>query len=606
VAAKDLKFREEARRAMLQGVNVLANAVRVTLGPKGRNVVLAKKFGSPVITKDGVTVAKEIELRDRYENMGAQMVKEVAAKTNDIAGDGTTTATVLAQAIFREGVKNVTAGANPMSLQRGIQLGVERAVASLEKLSKPVKGKDELANVASVSANNDRELGELIAEAMDRVGKDGVVTVEESKTMLTELDLVEGMQFDRGYLSPYFVTNPDRMECVLEEPLILLHEKKIAAMRDLLPLLEQVAQQGRQLLLVAEDVEGDALATLIVNRMRGTVKVCAVKAPAFGDRRKAILEDIAVLTGGRVITEDIGIKLENVTLEDLGRAKRVVVDKDTTTLVEGAGRRADIEGRVSSIRGQINETTSDYDREKLQERLAKLAGGVAVIRVGAATETEMKEKKMRVDDAVNATRAASQEGIVPGGGVALVRAAKALDKLELEGDEEGDLRTGVRLLRRALEEPLRRIAENAGADGAVVIGRVEESKGAVGYNAATGQFEDLVAAGIIDPTKVVRTALQNAASIAGLLLTTDAAVTDAPEPKKAAAPPTPGTFFHRSLFLVALNLLPRGCGIVGMSGRATDERGTPRARALHLNRGRTGRCGGVVAEVCGDVFAALV
>jgi chaperonin GroEL len=536
VAAKDLKFREEARSAMLKGVNVLANAVRVTLGPKGRNVVLGKKYGSPVITKDGVTVAKEIELKDKYENMGAQMVKEVATKTNDIAGDGTTTATVLAQAIFREGVKNVTAGANPMSLQRGIQLGVEAATAELEKLSKKVKSKDELANVAAVSANNDREIGELIAEAMDRVGKDGVVTVEESKSMQTELDLVEGMQFDRGYLSPYFVTNPDRMEAVLEEPLILIHEKKISAMRDLLPLLEQVANQGRQLLIIAEDVEGDALATLVVNRLRGTIKVCAVKAPAFGDRRKAILEDVATLTGGRVITEDLGIKLESVTIEDLGRAKRIIVDKETTTIVEGAGERKSIEGRVSTIRHQIEETTSDYDREKLQERLAKLAGGVAVIRVGAATEIEMKEKKMRVEDAVNATRAAAQEGIVPGGGVALVRAAKALDKIE--GD--GDVRTGIRLIQRAMQEPLRRIAENAGMEGAIVIGKIEESKGAVGYNAATGKFEDLVKSGIIDPTKVVRTALQNAASIAGLLLTTDAAVTDAPEPKRAATPPMGG------------------------------------------------------------------
>ncbi|HEX7316163.1 MAG TPA: chaperonin GroEL [Pyrinomonadaceae bacterium] len=536
MAAKDLKFREEARSAMLKGVNVLANAVRVTLGPKGRNVVLGKKFGSPVITKDGVTVAKEIELKDKYENMGAQMVKEVATKTNDIAGDGTTTATVLAQAIFREGVKNVTAGANPMQLQRGIQLGVEAAITELERLSKNVKGKEELANVAAVSANNDRELGELISEAMDRVGKDGVVTVEESKSMQTELDLVEGMQFDRGYLSPYFVTNPDRMECVLEEPVILIQEKKISAMRDLLPLLEQVANQGRQLLIIAEDVEGDALATLVVNRLRGTIKVCAVKAPAFGDRRKAILEDIATLTGGRVITEDLGIKLESVTVEDLGRAKRIIVDKENTTVVEGAGERRTIEGRVSTIRHQIEETTSDYDREKLQERLAKLAGGVAVIRVGAATETEMKEKKMRVEDAVNATRAAAQEGIVPGGGVALVRAAKALDKLEVEGDTL----TGVRLIQRAMQEPLRRIAENAGMDGAVVINKIEESKGAVGYNAATGKFEDLVKSGIIDPTKVVRTALQNAASIAGLLLTTDAAVTDAPEPKRAATPPMGG------------------------------------------------------------------
>ena len=536
MAAKELKFREEARAAMLKGVNVLANVVRVTLGPKGRNVVIGKKYGSPVITKDGVTVAKEIELKDKYENMGAQMVREVATKTNDIAGDGTTTATVLAQAIFREGVKNVTAGANPMQLQRGIQLGVERAVKELEKMSKKVKSKEDLANVAAVSANNDREIGELIAEAMDRVGNDGVVTVEESKSMQTELDLVEGMQFDRGYLSPYFVTNPDRMEAVMEEPLILLHEKKIAAMRDLLPLLEQVAQQGRQLLIIAEDVEGDALATLVVNRLRGTVKVCAVKAPAFGDRRKEIIEDIATLTGGRVITEDLGIKLESVTLEDLGRAKRVIVDKDNTTIVEGAGERKTIEGRVATIRHQIEETTSDYDREKLQERLAKLAGGVAVVRVGAATETEMKEKKMRVEDAVNATRAAAQEGIVPGGGVALVRAAKALDKI----DAEGDVLTGVRLLRRAMEEPLRRIAENAGTEGAVVIGKVEDSKGTKGFNAATGKFEDLVAAGIIDPTKVVRTALQNAASIAGLLLTTDAAVTDAPEPKKSAGPPMGG------------------------------------------------------------------
>jgi chaperonin GroEL len=536
VAAKDLKFREEARSAMLKGVNVLANAVRVTLGPKGRNVVLGKKYGSPVITKDGVTVAKEIELKDKYENMGAQMVKEVATKTNDIAGDGTTTATVLAQAIFRGGVKNVTAGANPMLLQRGLQIGVEAAVAELEKMSKKVKSKEELANVAAVSANNDREIGELISEAMDKVGNDGVVTVEESKSMQTELDLVEGMQFDRGYLSPYFVTNPDRMEAVLDEPLILLHEKKIAAMRDLLPLLEQVANQGQQLLIIAEDVEGDALATLVVNRLRGTIKVCAVKAPAFGDRRKAILEDVATLTGGRVITEDLGIKLESITIEDLGRAKRVIVDKENTTIVEGAGERKTIEGRVATIRHQIGETTSDYDREKLQERLAKLAGGVAVIRVGAATETEMKEKKMRVEDAVNATRAAAQEGTVPGGGVALVRAAKALDKLE----EEGDVLTGVRLLRRAMEEPLRRIAENAGVDGAVVIGKIEESKGAIGYNAATGVFEDLVKSGIIDPTKVVRTALQNAASIAGLMLTTDAAVTDAPEPKRAAGPSMPG------------------------------------------------------------------
>jgi chaperonin GroEL len=537
VAAKELKFSEEARHAMLKGVNTLANAVRVTLGPKGRNVVLGKKFGSPVITKDGVTVAKEIDLPDNYENMGAQMVREVATKTNDTAGDGTTTATVLAQAIFRGGVKNVTAGANPMALQRGIQRATEAAVEDLERQSKKVKSKKDLANVASVSANNDREIGELISEAMDKVGKDGVVTVEESRTLETELDIVEGMQFDRGYLSPYFVTNPDRMEAVLEDPLILIHEKKIAAMRDLLPLLEQISTQGRSLLIISEDIEGDALPTLVVNRLRGTIKVCAVKAPAFGDRRKAILEDIAALTGGRVITEDLGVKLENVTQDDLGTAKRVIVDKDSTTIVEGAGAGKEIQGRVAAIRRQIEDSTSDYDREKLQERLAKLAGGVAVIRVGASTETEMKEKKMRVDDAVNATRAAAQEGIVPGGGIALLRAAKCLDKLELKDEDE---QTGVRLLRRALEEPLRRIAENAGVDGAIVVGRVEESNGKLGYNAATGKYEDLFAAGIIDPTKVVRTALQNASSVAALLLTTGAAITDAPEPKKAAGGPPMG------------------------------------------------------------------
>ena len=537
MAAKDLKFNEEARAAMLKGVNTLANAVRVTLGPKGRNVVLGKKFGSPVITKDGVTVAKEIDLKDNYENMGAQMVREVATRTNDTAGDGTTTATVLAQAIFREGVKNVTAGANPMALQRGIQRATEVAVADLERQSKKVKGKDELANVASVSANNDREIGELISEAMDKVGKDGVVTVEESRTLETALDIVEGMQFDRGYLSPYFVTNPDRMEAILEDPLILIHEKKIAAMRELLPILEQAASQGRPLLIISEDIEGDALPTLVVNKLRGTIKVCAVKAPAFGDRRKAILEDIAALTGGRVITEDIGVKLENVTGEDLGTAKRVIVDKDNTTIIEGAGAATDIHGRVGTIRRQIKDSTSDYDREKLEERLAKLAGGVAVIRVGASTETEMKEKKMRVDDAVNATRAAAQEGIVAGGGIALLRAARALDKLELADEDE---QTGVRILRRALEEPVRRIAENAGVDGAIVIGKVEESKGKQGYNAATGKYEDLVAAGIIDPTKVVRTALQNASSVAALMLTTGAAITDAPEPKRSAAPPMGG------------------------------------------------------------------
>jgi chaperonin GroEL len=538
VAAKELKFREEARNGMLQGVNTLANAVRVTLGPKGRNVVLGKKWGSPVITKDGVTVAKEIELKDKYENMGAQMVREVATKTNDSAGDGTTTATVLAQAIFREGVKNVTAGANPMDLQRGIQQATDAVVAELERTSKKVKGKEDLASVASVSANNDREIGDLISAAMEKVGKDGVVTVEESKTLQTELDVVEGMQFDRGYLSPYFVTNPDRMEAVLEDALILVHEKKISAMRDLLPVLEQTAGQGRALLIISEDVDGDALATLVVNKLRGTIKVCAVKAPAFGDRRKAILEDIAALTGARVITEDLGIKLENVTVADLGSAKRVIVDKDATTIVEGGGDAKEIQGRIGTLRKQIEETTSDYDREKLQERLAKLAGGVAVIRVGAPTEMAMKEIKMRVEDALNATRAAAQEGYVAGGGIALLRAAKVLDKLNPTG-EKSDIQTGIRIVRRALEEPIRRIAENAGLDGAVVVGKVESLKGTNGFNAATGKYEDLVAAGIIDPTKVVRTALQNAASIAGLLLTTDAAITDAPEPKKAG-PPMPG------------------------------------------------------------------
>ncbi len=536
MAAKDIKFREEARRAMLQGVNVLANAVRVTLGPKGRNVVLGKKFGSPVITKDGVTVAKEINLKDPYENMGAQMVREVAVKTNDTAGDGTTTATVLAQRIFRDGVKNVAAGANPMALQRGIQMATEKVVAELSRLSKKVKSKEDLTNVATVSANNDTQIGELISQAMERVGKDGVVTVEESRTLQTELDIVEGMQFDRGYLSPYFVTNADRMEAVLEDAVVLLHEKKISAMRELLPILEQSAGSGRPLLIIAEDIEGDALATLVVNKLRGTIKVCAVKAPAFGDRRKEILEDLAALTGARVITEDLGIKLENVQLDDLGKAKRIIVDKDSTTIIEGGGEPKAIQGRVAKIRRQIEDTTSDYEREKSEERLAKLAGGVAVVKVGAPTETAMKEIKMRVEDALNATKAAAQEGVVVGGGVALLRAAKVLDEFT---DDDPDVTTGVRILRRALEEPLRRIAENAGLDGAVIVGKVEEMKGAKGFNAARGEFEDLAAAGIIDPTKVVRTALQNAASIAGLLLTTDAAVTDAPEPKKAA-PAMPG------------------------------------------------------------------
>ena len=534
--AKELKFREEARNAMLQGVDTLANAVRVTLGPKGRNVVLGKKFGSPVITKDGVTVAKEIELKNKYQNMGAQMVREVAVKTNDKAGDGTTTATVLAQSIFREGVKNVAAGANPMSLQRGIQLATEQVVAELERMSKKIKSKEELTNVATVSANNDAHIGQLISEAMDKVGKDGVVTVEESKTLQTELEIVEGMQFDRGYLSPYFVTNPDRMEAILDEPYILLYEKKISAMRDLLPLLEQTAGAGRALLIIAEDIEGDALATLVVNRLRGTIKVCAVKAPAFGDRRKAILEDLAILTGGRVISEDLGVKLEAVTLEDLGTAKRVIIDKENTTVVDGGGDSRAVQGRVATIRKQIEETTSDYDREKLQERLAKLSGGVAVVRVGAPTEIAMKEIKMRVEDALNATKAAAQEGIVVGGGVALLRAGKVLDNHEYE---DPDVRTGVKIVQRALQEPLRRIAENAGIEGAVVVGEIEKLKGNKGYNAVTGQFEDLAAAGIIDPTKVVRTALQNAASISGLLLTTEAAVTELPEPKKGG-PPMPG------------------------------------------------------------------
>jgi chaperonin GroEL len=536
VAAKQIMFREEARDAMLQGVNTLANAVRVTLGPKGRNVVIGKKYGAPVITKDGVTVAKEIDLPDKYENMGAQMVREVAVKTNDTAGDGTTTATVLAQAIFKAGVKNVAAGANPTSLQRGIQLATDQVVKELERVSRKVKSKDDLMNVASVSANNDREIGELISEAMEKVGKDGVVTVEEAKGLQTELDIVEGMQFDRGYLSPYFITNQDRMECVLDNPLILIHEKKISAMRELLPILEQAAGGGRPLLIVAEDIEGDALATLVVNKLRGTIKVCAVKAPAFGDRRKAILEDLAIVTGARVITEDLGIKLENVQISDLGTAKRVIVDKDNTIIVEGGGDSKTIQGRVATIRRQIEESTSEYDREKLQERLAKLAGGVAVVKVGAPTEMAMKEIKMRVEDALNATKAAAQEGTVAGGGLALLRAASVLDKLT---NDDSDVLTGIKIVRRALEEPLRRIAENAGLEGAVVVGRVEELKGNKGFNAATGEYEDLVAAGIIDPTKVVRTALQNASSIAGLLLTTEAAVCDAPEPKKSG-PPMPG------------------------------------------------------------------
>jgi chaperonin GroEL len=532
--AKELKFREEARRAMLEGVDILANTVRVTMGPRGRNVVIDKKFGSPLVTKDGVTVAKEIDLKDHFQNMGAQMVREVASRTNDQAGDGTTTATVLAQAIFREGLKNVTAGANPMHIKRGIDRGVVAAVAEIASLSKKVKEKADLANVGTVAANGDRQIGELIAEAMEQVGKDGVVTVEEAKSIETSLDIVEGMQFDRGYISPYFVTEQSRMETVLEEPVILINEKKVSSMHELFPILQQVVQNGRSLLIIAEDVEAEALSTLVVNKLRGAIKVAAVKAPAFGDRRKAMLEDIAILTGGRLISEDLGIKLENITLEDLGRAKKVIIDKDNTTIIEGAGRKSDLQGRIATIRKQVELTTSDYDREKLQERLAKLAGGVAVIRIGAATESEMKEKKMRVEDALNATKAAAQEGIVPGGGVALLRAAKAVEGIEATGDEK----TGLDILRRAMEEPMRRIAENAGQDGSLIVGTIRREKKNVGYNAATRQTEDLIAAGIIDPAKVVRTALQNAASISGLLLTTDAAITDLPETD--SAPPMPG------------------------------------------------------------------
>ncbi len=539
--AKQVVHGEESRAAILRGINQLADAVKITLGPKGRNVVIDKKFGSPTITKDGVTVAKEIELKDALENMGAQMVREVASKTSDVAGDGTTTATVLAQAIFREGVKTVAAGANPMALKRGIDKAVERAVAEIKRLSKPVKG-DMIAQVGTVSANGDQTIGNIIAEAMNKVGKDGVITVEESKTMETALDVVEGMQFDRGYLSPYFVTDPDRMEATLENPLILIHEKKISSMKDLLPLLEQVAKMGKPMLIIAEDVEGEALATLVVNKLRGTLNIAAVKAPGFGDRRKAMLEDIAIMTGGKVISEDLGIKLENVKLEDLGRAKKVTIDKDNTTVVDGAGKESDMQGRVKTLRAQIEDTTSDYDREKLQERLAKLIGGVAVIKVGAATETEMKEKKARVEDAMHATRAAVEEGIVPGGGVSLVRAAKALEKFQTSTDETGDPdeQIGVNIVRRALEEPLRQIVQNAGKEGAVVVERVRGEKNEnYGFNAATEQYEDLVKAGVIDPAKVTRTALQNAASIAGLMLTTEAMVSELPEDDKGS-PAMPG------------------------------------------------------------------
>ncbi len=537
--AKDIVYREDARGAILRGVNALADAVKVTLGPKGRNVVLDKKFGSPLITKDGVTVAKEIDLKDPMQNLGARMVREVASKTSDVAGDGTTTATVLAQAIFREGVKHVTAGANPMELKRGIEKAVAAVTGELEKLSKPVKGQM-IAQVGTISANSDETIGSIIAEAMEKVGKDGVITVEESKSMETSLEVVEGMRFDRGYLSPYFVTDAERMEAVLENPYVLAFEKKISSMKDLLPVLEKVAQQGAPLLLIAEDVEGEALATLVVNKLRGTLKVAAVKAPGYGDRRKAMLEDIAVLTGGRAITEDLGLKLENLKLEDLGRAKKVTIDKDNTTLIEGSGKARDVEGRVKQIRTQIDETTSDYDREKLQERLAKLVGGVAVIKVGAATETEMKEKKARVEDAMHATKAAVEEGIVPGGGVALLRSLPALEALARDASLSHDARSGVAIVRRAAEEPLRWIANNAGQEGNIVVGKVKELATEHGYNARADRFENLIEAGVIDPTKVVRFALQNAASVAALLLTTEAVVADVPEKKKAPAMPAPG------------------------------------------------------------------
>jgi chaperonin GroEL len=536
--AKQLIYRETARQRMLEGVEKLAKAVKVTLGPKGRNVVLDKKWGAPTITKDGVTVAKEIELDDRFENMGAQMVREVASKTSDVAGDGTTTATVLAEAIYREGLRNVTAGANPMGLKRGIEKAVEVAIEELKKLSKPIKDKKEISQVGTIAANGDSVVGDLIAEAMEKVGKDGVITVEEAKAIETSLEVVEGMQFDRGYLSPYFVTNPEKMEAALEEPYILIHEKKISVMRELLPLLEKIAQTGKPLLILAEDVEGEALATLVVNKLRGTLKVAAVKAPGYGDRRKQMLEDIAILTAGKLLSEDLGIKLENITMEDLGRAKRVVIDKENTTIVEGAGSSQDIEGRVKQIRTQVEETTSDYDREKLQERLAKLVGGVAVIKVGAATETEMKEKKARVEDALNATRAAVEEGVIPGGGVGFVRCLSAVGNLKLEGDEA----IGTGIIRRALEEPIRQLAYNAGAEGSIVVQKVREGSGAFGYNVATDTYEDLMVSGVVDPTKVARSALQNAASIAALMLTTEALITELPEKKDKAPAGPPGGY----------------------------------------------------------------
>jgi len=534
--AKDIIFDVRAREAILRGVNILADTVRVTLGPKGRNVVLEKSFGSPTITKDGVTVAKEIELENRFENMGAQMVKEVASKTSDVAGDGTTTATVLAQAIFREGSKLVAAGHNPMAIKRGIEKAVVSVTAELKKMAKPTKNKKEIAQVGTISANGDETIGNIISEAMEKVGKEGVITVEEAKGLETTLEVVEGMQFDRGYLSPYFVTDPERMECVLQDPYILIHEKKISSMKDLLPLLEQVARAGKPLLIIAEDVEGEALATLVVNKIRGVLSTCAVKAPGFGDRRKAMLEDIAILTGGKMIAEDLGIKLESITLNDLGRAKRLTVDKDNTTIIDGAGSKKEIEARVKQIRAQIEETTSDYDREKLQERLAKLVGGVAVINVGAATETEMKEKKARVEDALNATRAAVEEGVVPGGGIAFIRCLKAIEK----GDWPEGEKVGVEIVRRALEEPVRQIANNAGVEGSVVVNRVREGTGAFGFNAQTGNYEDLMASGVIDPAKVARTALQNASSVSSLMLTTEALVAERPKEEEPKVPPGPG------------------------------------------------------------------
>jgi chaperonin GroEL len=536
MAAKEVRFSEEARSRVLRGINILADAVTVTLGPKGRNVCLEKSWGAPTVTKDGVTVAKEIQLEDKFENMGAQMVKEVASKTSDIAGDGTTTATVLSRAIFSEGLKLVAAGHDPMSIKRGIDKAVEKVVEELKSVSKPTRDRDEIAQVGTISANNDKTIGDILAEAMDKVGKEGVITVEEAKGLETTLDLVEGMRFDRGYLSPYFVTDPERMECVYEDAYLLIHEKKISNMKDLLPVLENVAKSGKPFVIIAEEVEGEALATLVVNKIRGTLKCVAVKAPGFGDRRKAMLEDIAILTGGKMIAEELGIKLENVTLKDLGQAKKVIVDKDNTTIVEGAGKKSAIEGRISQIRSQIEETTSDYDREKLQERLAKLAGGVAVVKVGAATEVEMKEKKARVEDALHATRAAVEEGIVPGGGVALIRAAAPLANMRVSDDEK----VGVRIVQKALEEPLRWIASNAGSDGSVVLDKVKNGKAAYGFNAATEEFEDLVKSGIVDPTKVVRTALQNAASVAGLLITTEAVIAEKPEKKKEMPPMPPG------------------------------------------------------------------